>query len=142
LKAGVPAAYCVLRNKKITEYNNMKVTRYKADFSPLLDAVNKDTIASNGLQAEVHAFWGKTRYTNTMEFRKDFVEWYVSIKVYSDPKESAAYANRVAAKAGFRLRAVGAGPKKAPTKTPFEAWIAKMPKKLTAKERKLLLAMI
>lgn len=120
----------------------MKTPRYKADFSPLKSAVWNDINASNGLQNAVHAFWAKTKYTDPLEYRRDFVEWYVSLKVSTSPEEGKAYANRVAAAAGFRLRAAGAGRKPAEVKTPFEIWVAKMPKKLTSKERKMLLAMI
>ena len=117
----------------------MKVERYKANFSPLKKVVYADIKAANGLQSAVHAFWYKTKYTCHKVFHKDFVEWYVSLGCSTTPEAGKAYASRVATEAGFRLRAVGAGPKPAPVKTPFEKWLDKMPKKLTAAQRKAVL---
>lgn len=120
----------------------MKAQRYKANFTPLLKVVYADIKAANSLQAAVHAFWAKTKYTCPKAYHKDFVEWYVSLNCSTTPEAGKAYASRVATEAGFRLRAVGAGPKPAPVKTPFEKWLDKMPKKITSKERKMLLARV
>jgi hypothetical protein len=82
----------------------------KVNWSELLPAINADIKTYNHLMDVLLKMWNKSDYLDPLKFRKDFVNFYVSLKTENE-KGARAYANRVACTAGFRERDFGAGPK-------------------------------